>query len=61
MTEEKMRQIIDAMQGITRNEWLKLRHFIDRAFDSKFNKLANDLTISETDELMNGYGTRWSL
>lgn len=61
MTEEKMRQIFDAMQGVTRNEWIKLRHFIDREFDSEFNKLANVISIPEPDELMKGYGARWSL
>ena len=40
-----MEKYYEALQGITYGEWTKLKLVIDRIFDSKKNKLVNEIEL----------------
>lgn len=55
MSEEKMRLILDAMQGITYLEWRKLRHCIDTRFSADTNVAANRVPLAGVEKIIEGY------
>ena len=52
MKEEKARQILEAMQGITYLEWRKLSHTIETAFSSEAGRQSNSIEIASPDEIL---------
>lgn len=55
MNEEKIRLILEAMQGITYLEWRKLRHCIDTRFDADTNTAANRVPLTGVETIVEGY------
>ena len=45
MKDEKLKAIIEAMQGITYLEWKKLRHVIEQRISLVFNVLCKELFL----------------
>ncbi len=56
MDDNKMQQIFEAMQGITYLDWLKLRHSIDRSFQSAVTTQTNKIEIAPPEKLNRFYG-----
>lgn len=46
--EQKVKEYIEALQGITFEEWIKLRTAIDRRFDQKIGEFKKELKLSES-------------
>lgn len=55
MDEEKIRKIIEAMDGITYIEWCKLKHVMDKDFTAKAGKIAMEIVIDSSDEIVNSF------
>jgi len=53
--EEKMRLILEAMQGITYLEWYKLKHCIDTRFDADVRTVTNKLPLPDVDKIIKDY------
>lgn len=51
MEKKTMREMYEALQGITYLEWTKLRTTIDRSFDAEAAKIKNKLEIAAPDDL----------
>ncbi len=52
MGEEKIRLILEAMQGLTYLEWRKLSHVIEERFSAEAGKQSNKIVIASPDEIM---------
>ena len=55
MGEKSMRDIYEALQGITYLEWKKLSHAINRHFESEASKQENNILIGSPEELEKSY------
>lgn len=55
MTEEKMRLIFQAMDGITYLEWKKLKHCIDAKFNAEASIASNKIIFAGADEIIETY------
>lgn len=55
MTDEKMKLIIEAMQGITYLEWEKLKHVIERKFDSEASMQRNKIKMASPGVIIDSY------
>lgn len=55
MTEEKMRLILESMQGITYLEWTKLRHCIDKRFNADTSAAANRVLLADVNTITEDY------
>lgn len=55
MTEEKMRLILEAMQGITFLEWRKLRHVIDGRFEADASAVTRKMPLADVDTIVKDY------
>lgn len=55
LTEEKMKLILEAMQGMTYLEWRKLRHVIDRRFDADASAVTRKMPLADVDTIVKDY------
>ncbi len=55
MAEEKIRLILEAMQGITYLEWRRLRHCIDTRFNADTNIAANRVPLAGVEKIVEDY------
>lgn len=55
MKDEKLKAIIEAMQGITYLEWEKLRHVIERKFDSEASMQRNKIKMTSPEVIIDSY------
>lgn len=55
MNEEKIREILTAMQGITYLEWRKLKHCIDTRFNADANAAANRVPLAGIENIVEVY------
>lgn len=55
MTEEKVKSIIEAMQGITYQEWKKLSHVIDVYFNNEIAMQGNKIPMADPEVIMDSY------
>lgn len=55
MTEKKIQQIVEAMQGITYLEWQKLRHVINVKFESEASKRNKKITMASPADIIDSY------
>lgn len=55
MKDEKLKAIIEAMQGITYLEWKKLRHVIERKFDSEASMQRNKIKMASPEVIIDSY------
>lgn len=55
MTEEKMRLILEAMQGITYLEWRKLKHCIDTRFNADTSAVTRKMPLADVDTIVKDY------
>lgn len=55
MNEEKVKHILEAMQGITYLEWNKLSHVIDVTFKSEASKESNKIEIASPEVIASKY------
>lgn len=55
MQEEKLRKILQVMEGISYLEWQKLKHVVDIHFDNEAAKHNNKIMLAATEELMTSY------
>lgn len=55
MSEEKMRLILEAMQGVTYLEWRKLRHCIDIRFNADTNTAASRVPLADVETIVENY------
>lgn len=53
--QEKLRKILQLMEGISYIEWLKLKHIVDVHFDREAAKQNNKIMLTATEELMTSY------
>lgn len=53
--EEKIKKIIQAMQGITYLDWQKIKHIIEADFTRKNSAQANKTLIASPDEIIDLY------
>lgn len=51
MQKKTVREMYEALQGITYLEWTRLRATIDRSFDTEAAKIKNKLEIAAPDDL----------
>lgn len=51
LDENKKQQIFEALQGITYLDWMKLRHSIDRSFQSEVTNQSNRIEIATPEKL----------
>ncbi len=61
MNEEKMKEILEAMQGISYLEWTKIRFIIDRVFDSEADNYKRNLQIAAPEKIVSRYKQEYSL
>lgn len=54
-SEEKMRLILETMQGITYVEWKKLSHVINKMFDADASIVSNKVTLADADKIIEAY------
>lgn len=59
LEKEKMRLILNAMQGITYLEWQKLRHCIDVRFSADANAAANKMPLADADQIIETYHSKF--
>jgi len=55
VTDAKIKLIIESMQGITYLEWQKLRHVIDRTYDSEASKKKNEVEMASPADIISFY------
>lgn len=55
MEQEKLRKILQVMEGISYFEWKKLKHIVDVHFDQEAAKQNNKIMLAATEELMTSY------
>lgn len=55
LDENKKQQIFEALQGITYLDWMKLRHSIDRSFQSAVTTQTNKIEIALPEKLNRFY------
>lgn len=55
LDENKKQQIFEALQGITYLDWMKLRHSIDRSFQSEVTSHTNKIEIATPGKLKRFY------
>lgn len=60
MSEEKIRLILETMQGITYLDWKKLSHVIEERFSAEAGKQSNKIVIASPDEIMNSSEYKFS-
>lgn len=53
--EEKLRLILDAMQGITYLEWKKLSHVIEKRFNFEASMQENEIKMASPEVVMDSY------
>lgn len=53
MNEEKVKLILEAMQGITYLEWKKLSHIIDITFKAETDNQSNKIEIASPEKIVN--------
>lgn len=53
MNEEKIKLILEAMQGITYSEWKKLSHIIDVTFKAEADNQSNKIEIASPEKIVN--------
>lgn len=51
LDENKKQQIFEVLQGITYLDWMKLRHSIDRSFQSEVTNHTNKIEIATPEKL----------
>ena len=61
MTEENMRTILDAMQGLNFLEWNKLKDCIDAQFRKESSNRNRGILISDTDTIVTEYKRNFTL
>lgn len=61
MTEEKIKNILKAMEGITYLEWKKLQDSIEKSFQSEVCSLKNKLQIATPEEIIEKYQRDYQL
>lgn len=61
MTEQRVREIIDHMQGITFSEWQKLKSCIDALFNADAGKMKNEIQIADTETIVAEYKSNYDL
>lgn len=52
--DEKVMKVVDALNGITFQDWIKIKQSVDAAFSSKTARLQNSISISP-EEVMTSY------
>lgn len=55
MTDQKMKLILEAMQGITYLDWRKLKHVIDRRFDADASAVTRKMPLADVDTIVKDY------
>lgn len=60
VSEEKMKLILEAMQGMTYLEWRKLSHVINEKFSAEAGKQSNKIVIASPDEIMSSSEYKFS-
>lgn len=55
MDEEKLKSIIDAMNGLTYIEWRKLEHVINMKFSAEASRNTNKIMIASADEIVKDF------
>lgn len=55
MTEEKIKNILKAMDGITYLEWKKIQDCIEKSFQSEVRSLKNKIQIATPEEIIEKY------
>lgn len=55
MRKEKIKSILEAMQGITYLEWKKLKNVIEENFNKKAGNLSNKIEIASSDEIISEF------
>ncbi len=55
MTDEKIKSIIEAMQGITFLEWKKLKHVVDRRFEDEASQQKNRIKMESPEVIIRSY------
>lgn len=61
MDEKKIKEILEAMQGISNLEWTKLRFVIDRTFESGISNYERELKIATPEKIVSRYKQEYSL
>lgn len=50
--EEKAMKVLEAMQGMTYQEWLKISRIVDMHFKNKASQQLNETVIASPEEVM---------
>ncbi len=58
--DEKTLRILNAMQGITYKEWMKISNIVDMHFKNRANQQLNEIVIASPDSLCLGIGYVYS-
>lgn len=61
MTEENIQKILNAMQGITYPDWVKLRNCIDEQFKTEASKIKISIKIAGADKIVAEYKRNYTL
>lgn len=59
MKREKLKGIIESMQGVTYHEWQKIQACVDIYFKLSINDYKREMTISEPGDIVDLYGRDW--
>lgn len=55
MNDEKLKEVLTAMQGITYLEWQKLKHTIDVCFNADVSTATNKMQLADVDRIVESY------
>ncbi len=55
MNDEKIKEVLTAMQGITYLEWKKLKHTIDVCFNADVSTVTNKMQLADVDRIVESY------
>lgn len=61
MKEEKLKEISEAMQGITYLDWVKVRTIFDLCFDVEADSLKNKIQVAGVEKIVESFKRNWSL
>lgn len=56
MNDEKIKEVLTAMQGITYLEWKKLKQTIDLCFSTEISAETNKIQLTGVDRIAEYYG-----
>ncbi len=51
MTTEKLNKILEALDGISYLDWVKLERAVNEKFSASIHSMSNGIPLSDTDEI----------